>query len=372
LGQNQFGQDGSDALAECILTNTSLTSLNLCHNQLSVHSVLTLIRVTQATCTLKELDFEHNLPWPSYGGSEFVLQQLADCLGGHATDFSENVRTSCLTSLSLRHCNVRSECAAKLFEALARNSTLEKLNISWNGIRYLGTVELARMLAEPRCKVRELDLRDNQVGTQDALGHALQEVFWRMSATDFSTINVRLQTLHLGNNELTANSVKLLVESLPAFVGLEELMLYHNPEIGQQGGQAIARLLSTNNLVGLPKLRRLSVAICGLGDVGCRAVASTLRTNDRLTALDLSGNHITDNAATMLADALRSNRTLQTLGLGMNFLTSIGLRHFMDALSTNDSSHINEIDVSAQAEPDFESLVGVSDEVLSKFVGLSR
>jgi len=142
-------------------------------------------------------------------------------------------------------------------------------------------------------------------------------------------------------------------------------MLYHNPEIGQQGGQAIARLLSTNNLVGLPKLRRLSVAICGLGDVGCRAVASTLRTNDRLTALDLSGNHITDNAATMLADALRSNRTLQTLGLGMNFLTSIGLRHFMDALSTNDSSHINEIDVSAQAEPDFESL-------LSKFVGLSR
>merc|ERR1719401_2540684 len=67
--------------------------------------------------------------------------------------------------------------AAKLLGALALNTTLRRLNLAWNGIRHVGTMEIAVMLAAPGSALEELDLRDNPLGAQDALGLALAQHF---------------------------------------------------------------------------------------------------------------------------------------------------------------------------------------------------
>jgi len=91
--------------------------------------------------------------------------------------------------------------------------------------------------------LEKLDLRDNHLGEQDALGLAFQEVFCShvsqptsagehrasllnrrpdrgtsaQSDKDAMPGNDCLRRLHLANNELTSNSLWLLAESLPLF-----------------------------------------------------------------------------------------------------------------------------------------------------------
>jgi len=375
LSQNSIGADGGEALAESLLTNTSLTDLHLGHNNIPLPSVLALLRVTCAVTTLRMLVFDHNAPWPPYENNEELVQSVVNCLGcpGEARDSIGKV--SHLKSLSFRHCNIRSSSAQKLFEALAYNRSLEKLNMSWNAVRQVGPLEIVRVLAEPRsaCRLVELDLRDNQLGTQNALGNAFAEVFKRNSQ-GFAASNSNLRCLNLGNNEITANGMRLLSEALPAFLALKELYLYHNPEIGVQGGQALAKLLSSKD-IGMRCLENLVVSVCGLGDAGIRAIAGAARGNEQLKELDVSGNGVTEVAMHCVADVIIHNMTLTKLNLGLNCIGSSGLQQLLDAGTLRfhdlkESAARLMVDVSAQAEPTDLELGGVSDEALSMFSGL--
>jgi len=328
------------------------------------------------------------------------VHALVDCLGCPFVDARDSTaKVSCLKSLSLRHCNIRSASAEKFFAALAHNTVLERLNMSWNGIRQVGAPEIAKMLAEPRIALKELDLRDNQLGTQDALGQAFIQAFQvheysQAFITGIVTermVNSSLRLLNLGNNELTANGMKLLVEAFPFFVALQELLLYHNPEIGVQGARAIARLLSMTDGEGLRSLRRLVVSVCGLSDAGIRAIAGVLRGNDRLTELDISGNSATDSSMQSLAEVVAANRTLEMLNISLNCIDQSGLGYLLDgAIARRDPDKATQktlvaqvfeaarepalmkIDVSAQAASSLIQMdtAGISHDVLDMFIGL--
>ena len=62
----------------------------------------------------------------------------------------------------------------KLFESLASNQCLVKLNVACTGLRQGAAVALANSLAVPSA-LEELDLRDNRLGLQDALGLAMYQ-----------------------------------------------------------------------------------------------------------------------------------------------------------------------------------------------------
>jgi len=373
LRLNVIGSDGVEALAECLLSNSSLSSVDLGANDIHLGDLVGLLRVTVASCTLHELNLEHSVPWPPFEGAEGPVCMLADALGGHAVDRShgpsgERGAFSCLRSLNLRHCGINGTSAARLFSALAHNNKLELLNLSWNGIRQHGTLEIAEMLAASHSAITELDLRDNHLGTQDALAEALQRVFWRTGHIHHTT-NSRLRVLHLGNNELTAKAICLFVESLPAFSGLEELFLYHNPKIGSEGAQALARLLALGP-TGVASLRRLSLAVCGLGDQGCRSLAGALHINDRLTALDVSGNRATDHTAVSFAEALSKNDVLEELNLAINSIGDDGLQHLASAIDSKRCSAIRLLDLSAQSGGCLEPPCGLDGALLAVLKGI--
>lgn len=249
--------------------------------------------------------------------------------------------------------------------------------MSWNGIRQVGSNEVAQMLADPRSALKELDLRDNQLGTQDALGQAFAEVFQR--SPQQGVFNKQLRILNLGNNEFTASGMKLLTQALPAFIALEELFLYHNPEIGSQGAQAISRLLSMKEGEGMPKLLRLVISVCGLKDAGVKALADALRGNDTLIELDISGNNASDASIHMLGEVITHNRTLKTLNLGLNCIGQRGLHYLLESAAARQSKIENDsteaaplkIDVSTQAEPNQQDLSSFGTEVLAMFVGFA-
>jgi len=257
---------------------------------------------------------------------------------------------------------------------MVHNTVLERLNMSWNGIRQVGAAEIVLMLAEPRSVLQELDLRDNQLGTQDSLCRAFAEVFSKTAILSGLT-NKKLRVLNLGNNELSANSMKLLVESLSAFTALEDLYLYHNPEIGVQGAQAISRLLSMTEGVGLSSLLRLIVSVCGLKDAGIRAIAGALRGNERLIELDISGNNATDACMQPMTEVIIANRRLEILNLSMNCIGCGGLQQLLDSAATRHTAKQEEaillkVDVSAQAQPVLMDLANINSDVLAMFVGL--
>lgn len=257
------------------------------------------------------------------------------------------------------------------------------------------------MLVSPTSNLEELDVRDNQLGEQDAIGLALYQAFVAhprilrtptASDSDLGTtklprlsksstvhsmdshdtrVNDKLRMLQLANNDLGANCIIHLVDALPSFHNLSELVLYHNSGIGERGATALSRLF-TNTPAGLPSLRVLNLALCAIGDAGCKSLSTMLRSNDHLRELDVSSNELTDaicSGERSIAEVLSNNSTLERLHLGMNRLRSCGVQQMAYALGGNKAAAIEAIDVSAQAGGGIE-LQGLSDEVLAKFVGL--
>jgi len=197
----------------------------------------------------------------------------------------------------------------------------------------------------------------------------------------FEKFNDKLRVLHLGNNKVASNGAYLLADALDAFSALQELYLYHNEDLGDAGAQAFARKLSAS-APRRSSLRHLSLAVCGIGSLGGRALASALATNRSLVTLDLSCNAITAASTQAFGQALTCNNTLLTLNLAMNAISAEGVRDMVTGVAANTETAIRKIDVqhqspkadqrrSSAAPPehvDFGS--AASEAVLRRFVGL--
>jgi Ran GTPase-activating protein (RanGAP) involved in mRNA processing and transport len=71
-------------------------------------------------------------------------------------------------------------------------------------------------------------------------------------------------------------------------------------------------------------LKNLSIRGGNLTDVGCKALANTLKTNRTLISLNLFDNKITKDGAEAIAEALKFNPILTSLSLGRNHLGDEG------------------------------------------------
>merc|ERR1712232_378240 len=254
----------------------------------------------------------------------------------------------------------------------------------------VGCAELAAWLATPGCALQELDLRDNQLGLQDALPLAFSQAFTAPSSAhkrlhelhgehhsgrDLVASNVSLRRLNLATNELTDTGIGYLAGALQAFAGLKELLLYHNPELGSGGVQALVPILippitAVDMCTGLTSL---NVAACNVGDIGCRTLANAISQNAPLVKLDLSNNSVTD--AQPMAEALVSNNTLQELNLSLNAICLFGRRMVMCGLCLSSPSAIKCVDLSAQSAP-FDLMLGAdvikASNAKASMLGLAR
>ncbi|CAG8540026.1 2531_t:CDS:1 [Ambispora leptoticha] len=170
--------------------------------------------------------------------------------------------------------------------------------------------------------VTKLDLSFNCVGDHEAkwLAKVLQK-------------NQTLREIYLTSNKIEAQGAKLLAKALENSL-LERFSIEQN-RIGSQGAIAFAEMLKTNK-----NLRYIHFGANNLGIEGTSAISEALKVNQTLVSLSLDANNIGKDGARLIGDALAMNKTLTHLYLGRNNIQDEGLQHICRGLSNSNSAII--------------------------------
>ncbi len=204
--------------------------------------------------------------------------------------------------------------AQALAHALRRNRTVTELNILCDAIGGEGAVEIANLLAEDRCALKELSLDSTDLTEVAvcALARALK-------------VNNRLETLALGNTNMRAAGAQAIGSALAQNSSLH----LGDSEIDEEGAKGLAQGMLVNRSV-----TDLELARNRIGDGGATVMASVIKGNETLTELGLSNNEMGEMGMKALGNALRSNSTLQNLSLSDNPIGAAA-QHMAEALACN-------------------------------------
>lgn len=146
-----------------------------------------------------------------------------------------------LKDLNLKNNNIGAEGAQAIAEALKENTTLEDLNLGRNNIDLKGVQAIAEALKE-NAALRKLNLKDNPLwrfGCVQALAEALR-------------VNNTLRKLNLREDNIGVKSMKLIVEALKVNFTLISIKLRSKDssganEIDPEDVQAIVEVLIRNS-----------------------------------------------------------------------------------------------------------------------------
>ena len=236
-----------------------------------------------------------------------------------------------------------------LTEGVRRMPCLEKLNLSLNsGIGCGGVVQLVSSLHSS--KLRELDMSETGISDPD---------FECLTSYIHSTTS--LEELHIGEDEISVESIDSLCKALSANSSMRRLDLWVSPLttshcvcLGQLLRQPIHCQIERLNLndcsltsdgvgevmSGLSHnhtLRGLKISYTRIGSEGAVAIATMLKTNRSLERLDLAECGIDSSGGVELGAALERNKTLRYLDLSWNALGYDGVRGLCVGLENNSS-----------------------------------
>ncbi|KAF9322929.1 hypothetical protein BG006_001946 [Podila minutissima] len=186
----KIGDNGAQALAAALRTNSTLTILNLDQNLIGDSGAQALAAALRTNSTLTSLDLR------SIEIGFRGVQALSAALRTNST----------LASLDLRANRIGDKKAQVLFEALKTNSTLTTVNLDQNS-------------------------------TGDSGAQAVSEAL-KMNST--------LTTLNLDQNSIGGDGVQALAETLKTNSTLTTLELWSN-NIGDSGAQVLSEALKSNS-----------------------------------------------------------------------------------------------------------------------------
>jgi hypothetical protein len=142
-----------------------------------------------------------------------------------------------------------------------------------------------------------------------------------------SAASSKVKKLHFTCYSLAAEAAEVIASSLRSNNVLTLLNLGHNHDIGPRGAQALGDKLCVNIA-----LVSLGLYKCNVGDVGAGYLAGALRRNRTLEELWLGGNGITHVGAAAFAAALPFNQTLKRWSLYKNPLGDDGVEALAKAV----------------------------------------
>jgi|APGre2960657444_1045066.scaffolds.fasta_scaffold00748_1 hypothetical protein len=223
-----------------------------------------------------------------------------------------------LRTLDATHCPVLQDSTgwSALCSAIGASRLLSSLSCCSCALDGEAMPPLAAALSASR-SLHSLDLSHNPLGDQglQALAAALCQSL------------LPLQTLTLANCQLAHGATHALAAALSReHCALTSLDVGRNEELN---GGVLFDALSVN-----ASLTALAVDGCGLRGDCLRALASAIRENNTLRALDLSDNVLGQHVAQpSLAAALRDNRALLVLDLSRNGVTQQAVGLFAEGLN---------------------------------------
>ena len=236
-----------------------------------------------------------------------------------------------LQELSLPSCRLGATGAKALSHALRRNSTLRVLSLAGSrhapNITTAGAVHICAAL-ETNSTLTKLSLADNLLNGTDR---------------EFKTA---------------------LCRALQRNRSLAEMDVHFNRSLGWAGADAVIdakaplrRLNLLNTGVGVSRARQLAMldveTLCGLRSDAQEFVASNMaldsgdavllttelsRNGSRLTTIDLTHNHLKDDALEELKTLIQRSKNLSTLRVGGNLFTEAAQQELEDAARLSDIS----------------------------------
>ncbi|XP_076843134.1 NACHT, LRR and PYD domains-containing protein 3-like isoform X14 [Brachyhypopomus gauderio] len=214
--------------------------------------------------------------------------------------------------------------------------TLEKLDVSWCWIREEGCAALCSALrSNPSSHLRELNLNKNEPGDSGVkqLSALLKDRHCTLEKLDLSECSIR---------EEGCAALCSAVRSNPSS-HLRVLNLNKNKP-GDSGVKQLSALLKYPHCT----LEKLELSSCSIGEEGCAALCSALRSNpsSQLRKLNLHYNEPGDSGVKQLSALLEDPHcTLEKLDLSSCSIREEGCAALCSALRSNPSSHLRELNL---------------------------
>ena len=238
-------------------------------------------------------------------------------------------------------------CAVSLAKTLQVNQTLVKINLTNKLTSAVGVQQLVDALMV-NSTLRDLSLAGSML--EDDSAEILAE---------YLKANKALVCLNLGANGITDHGAIFLAESLRRNTSLEVLVLAGNLSFGNPGVLSLCETLKINNT-----LAKLDLSGSSLDDDGVKSLLKTVRDGTTLTDLNLSdmkmitkksirsfaeflrvdsslislgfkGNEVSVGGARLIAESLKVNKTLKRLELSRNDIRAPGAHVLSEALKVN-------------------------------------
>ena len=375
LQQSSIGKEGAVALGEGLKASSTLAECNL-RSSLDIQSAQALAEIAKQKRILMS-GIRHNQARASFRRDR--------CLGpADAILVASDLAVSeSLTSVDICACNIGSEGADAIAEALGRSQAVTECNLRGNNLDIQSAMLLAKVGTERRIMLSglkhdqtEADLSEQSLQPCDAVllasDLAVNGTVATLGLEDFVrlAVNGSLMKLSLESNELGPAGGKAIAEALRVHGTLRELNLADNKlgpkgahsisealkvnrtltelnladnKLGWQGAKAIADALTMNDdLTELNNdvLTELHLDSNQLGRQGAEAVAEVLCVSDSLKKLSLWDNRIDPEGAAAIAEALKVNSALQYLWLSENSVGNAGSIAIAEALQVNSSLRV--------------------------------
>ena len=276
----------------------------------------------------QELDPDIVTCWPSEEDKHLALT-VCHCLYEIDADDSavrNRVREIGFNAVGFELCQLGPVDCTAIVNFLKMHHEILMINLRGSKIGCLGCKELSEFLvfsmsvSDGNCKLSSLELGNN-ILTDEGVKYLVEAL--RHS-------NSTLNSLDLWANNITDEGAKYLAESLKhSNCKLNSLNLRGN-EFADEGVKYLAEALKDSNC----KLNRLNLSLVFLTDRGVKYLAEALKhSNCKLNRLNLSYNEFTDEGVKYLAEALKhSNCKLNRLNLQSYEFTDEGVKYLAEAL----------------------------------------
>jgi Ran GTPase-activating protein (RanGAP) involved in mRNA processing and transport len=330
IGHAELGDTGLATLTPGLVANTGVAHLDLSYKGLTEAAAGSLRELASASTTLQTVVLSRNAL-----GDTGVAGLIEGC--------RDHPSATALSVLVLSECALTSAAVLNAAECWARLSSVTELVLSSNAIGSIGGIALGRILQTHGCSLAVLELNKCELGSEGT--NAIAEAAPSCDA---------LRRLHLGDNEVSAESVEklcgMIADKAGGFVALS---LRNNPGIADGGGitrlaAELTRLPAENAVISLnlsqcgvsprdlPALLAATSLVelhvncndlsAGLPLRACQMGADPaigpdwLHRASALKVLDLSGGGFPEDDGLLLLDTLRSDLAalpaLEMLGLG--------------------------------------------------------
>eukprot|EP01091_Cochliopodium_minus_P020971 TRINITY_DN9374_c0_g1_i1.p1 TRINITY_DN9374_c0_g1~~TRINITY_DN9374_c0_g1_i1.p1 ORF type:complete len:348 (-),score=81.47 TRINITY_DN9374_c0_g1_i1:1-1044(-) len=203
----------------------------------------------------------------------------------------------------------------KLSEQLKLNKCLKHLNLYFTKLKFDGLKKILDSL-ESNDTLDYLNISRNDIKNQGAelLGEFIQK-------------HPNIKTLICGLNDIGDDGLKSLSQALKIVI-FEHLDLSYN-FIGEKGISVIMDSLKSND-----KITYLDLSKNNLHN-GVKELTEFINKNTSLRHLDLSYNSLTEQGILEISQSLKQNRNLTSLDLSNNYLQLLGANYLIDMLKYN-------------------------------------